>query len=110
MKKHRVQVSILNTIYTILTEESDEYIKTIAKKVEENIEQVMLNSENTSSMSATILTCLNYCDKITKSADGVNELYKQTQEYEREIEYYKDALEKANKEIKDLKNNHKNLK
>ncbi len=107
MKKHRVEVSILNTNYAILTEENDEYIKTIAKEVEQNIEQVMLNNENISSMSAVILTSMDYCDKIKKSADGVNELYKQTQEYKKMAESYREALEKANKEIESLKRNNR---
>lgn len=67
MEKHVVKVNILNTEYSLLTEENDEYVGKLAKKVEENIEQAMLNNSKISTMSAAILTAMDFCDKACKS-------------------------------------------
>ena len=67
MEKHIVKVNILNTEYSLVTEENDEYVSKLAKKVEENIEQAMLNNSNISTMSAAILTAMDFCDKACKS-------------------------------------------
>ncbi len=102
-----IKISILNTNYMIKTNEDESYVLELAKHIEENMEQIMLNGKNVSTMSAAVLTLLEYCDKLHKTVEVFEKLRKQSEEYKKEAETAKLALDKAKKEKRQIPNKEK---
>lgn len=75
-EKTRVKLKICGNEFVIIADETEEYIHTIAKLVDNKIKENNENNEKISLPMATILTALNYCDELEKERKITKELLK----------------------------------
>lgn len=81
MEKNKVKINICNTDYTIVSEDTPEYITSIAKKVDEEMENILKNNTRFSVTMAAVLTALKYCDELSKSVENCDNLRNQIKNY-----------------------------
>ena len=81
MEKNKVKINICNTDYTIVSEDTPEYITSIAKKVDEEMENILKNNTRFSVTMAAVLTALKYCDELSKSVANCDNLRNQIKNY-----------------------------
>jgi len=72
--KNRVVVNICGCSYTILADESEEYVQNIGSYVDGKVNE-MLKSARLSNLDALILTCLNLADDLHK-ANELNDSFR----------------------------------
>lgn len=81
MEKNKVKINICKTDYTIVSEDTPEYITSIAKKVDEEMENILKNNTRFSVTMAAVLTALKYCDELSKSISDCDNLRNQMKNY-----------------------------
>ncbi len=91
-KKNKVKITVAGTEYTVLTHESDEYTKNLAKEVDESIREMCTNGR-ISITAAAILTAVNLCDRIRKYEQEAESLGEQIEGY---LEAASEQLNKYN--------------
>jgi cell division protein ZapA (FtsZ GTPase activity inhibitor) len=90
------KVNICNQPYTIIGEESDEYIQKLANMVDKKMKEILNTNERISVTMAAVLTALDFCDENLKNQTTSDNLRGQLKKY------YDDAI-KARNESEDLK-------
>ncbi len=65
--KNKVKVTIADNVFTLISEESEEYTRSIADDVNNSINEIKSRGKNISVTAAVILTALNYREQIQKS-------------------------------------------
>ncbi len=116
MAPTRVKLEICGSTYTISTNEPEDYLRGLAERLDQDMNQIMVETPNASVTAAAVLTALRYLDEAEKSAFGADNLREQLQEYledasrarlaedeargevdrlRRELEYYRDQNKKA---------------
>ena len=75
----KVAVTINSRIYTVMAQESDDYIRSLAEHINEKIETVLTGGTNVMGERPLILAALNICDeyfKVNEAGYTVNEQLK----------------------------------
>lgn len=72
--KNRVVVNICGCPYTILADESEEYVQKVSSYVDSKIND-MLKTNRISNLDALVLTCLNLADDLYK-ANELNDSFR----------------------------------
>lgn len=75
----KVSVTINSRIYTVMAQESDDYIRSLAEHINEKIETVLTGGTNVMGERPLILAALNICDeyfKVNEAGYTVNEQLK----------------------------------
>lgn len=80
MSKNRVRVNIAGSSYTILSEESEDYVHSIGEEVDAKISDIKKSSSDISSLMAAILTAMDFCDLYKKSIANNNGLEDESKE------------------------------
>ena len=83
--KSKVVVQICDMEYSLLTEESEEYVKSLASEITKMIESAVYKNLRTSKTDAAMLICLELCDKIHKLSVDNSNMSRQIMEYVDEI-------------------------
>ncbi len=96
MALNKVDVTINSRRYTVLADESDEYIKNLAEHIDEKVRTVLQGGQNVMGERPIVLAALNICDEYYKCIEAGRVLQQQT-------ELAGEKLVKANAEIKRLK-------
>ena len=96
MAVNRVDVTINSRQYTVLAEESEEYLKKLAGHIDEKVKLVLKGGQNILGERPLILAALNICDEYYKCEEAGRVLQKQ-------LAACTDKLNRANAEIKSLK-------
>ncbi len=103
MLKNRVKINICGMEYTILSEESEEYIKQIAKQIDYEMGNILEINTRFSVTMAAILTALKYCDGLKKSQHDADNLRIQIKDYLEESVEARMKFDQSEKEIVSLK-------
>lgn len=82
--KNRVKLKISGSEFTIIADESPEYIKDIANMVDLRIRDYTKKSQKMSISMAAILSSINFCDELQKEKRIVTELLKKADTCEAE--------------------------
>lgn len=85
-EKNRVTVTIRNKEYTIVAEESTDYILSVAKEFNDRISQVMDGNKGLNAEKVMILAALNLCDDYLKIRQTNNALQRQVMKCAKELE------------------------
>ncbi|WIV11400.1 cell division protein ZapA [Proteiniborus sp. MB09-C3] len=101
--KERVIVNINGQEFSVLGNESEEYIMSIAKIVDDNIKEIMKKNKRLSQTMAAILAAFNMADKYTKTMNELNELNENVVEPLKEFEQVKNDLDNSNNKLRGLK-------
>ncbi len=78
--KNRVNVKIAGQIYTLVSEDSEEYMKEVAENVEEEIHKMSLITGVTAT-AAMVLAACNIADEKMKTSEALDNLRKQMKGY-----------------------------
>ena len=74
MEKKRVKLNICGSDYVIISEDNEDYIKSIGEKVSNKISENLENNSKISVTMAAVLTSLDFCDMESKCNEKLNEL------------------------------------
>jgi cell division protein ZapA len=67
MEKERlVEIKVFGQVYTVKTDTDEEHIQTVARYVNEKMDEVIKNTKSVSSINVAILTALNIADDLIK--------------------------------------------
>lgn len=100
---NRIKITIFGKDYFIKSEESEEYYKNLALKVDESISEFMKYSVNSTTQSATVMTALSAFDEIQKLTESSDNIRKQIKTYSEETAKAKAERDEALKENESLK-------
>lgn len=101
--KEKVIVNINGQEFSVLGNESEEYILSIAKIVDENIKEIMQKNKRLSQSMAAILAAFNMADKYTKTLKELNEIKENVVEPLKKFEQMKNDLNNSNLKIQGLR-------
>ncbi len=101
--KNRVKIDIAGTRFTVLSMESEEYTRSVADRLNGEINAVKRSAPGLGGGSAVMLAALNLCDNLTKSEEDADHLRRQIKEYLTESARYRSAFEEAERENEKLK-------
>ena len=92
-KEQLVEIKVFGQTYTVKTDAEEEYIKEVAKYVNDKMEEVLKKTKTVSTLNVAILTALNIADDLIKEKEKRIALL-------REVEAKsKDLVEKINVKI-----------
>lgn len=99
-EKNRVKLKICGNEFYILSQDSEEYIRTVADKVERSLQSLMNRSPNMSTTMAAVFTALEFCDEAAKATESADNLRAQIKDYLEEAAAAKsEAAELRHREI-----------
>lgn len=101
--KERVIVNINGKEFSVLGNESEEYITGIAKIVDDNIKEIMSKNKKLSQTMAAILAAFNMADKYTKTLNELNDISKNVVEPLKQFEKIKIDLDSSNSKLQGLR-------
>lgn len=102
MSMNKTRVTICGSEYVIAGEESETYIREIAREVERRIEELMGGSSCISLTMAAVLTAMNCCDEESKAVMSADNLRAQMKEYLADSARCRSEAEESRKEIERL--------
>lgn len=96
---NRVTVTIAGRAYTILAEESKEYMDQVAELVNSKITEAHANADLTVEQ-ASVLAAINVADECLKARNQVDSMREQLQTYIEENRHLRSQITKANRQQK----------
>ena len=78
---NKVRVTIAGAPYAIATTDSEKYITTLAKKLDEDITKLLDANENLSVTKAAVFCAMDYLDEYKKSTGSAENMRSQIQDY-----------------------------
>ena len=83
--KNKITVELCDKEYSLVTEENENYVQELATEINDMIESMIYQNIRLSKSDATILACLDLCDKNRKLSDNNDNMRKQVAMYIDEI-------------------------
>jgi len=90
--KNKITIELCDKEYVLLSEEGEDYVKSLAAEINGLIEEITYKNLRTSKADATVLTCLDLCDRNRKLTDNNDNMRKQ-------ITMYVDEIAMLNKKV-----------
>ena len=78
---NKVRVTIAGTSYAIATTDTEKYILSLAKKLDEDITKLLDDNENLSVTKAAVFCAMDYLDEYRKSTGSAENMRGQIQDY-----------------------------
>ena len=78
---NKVRVTIAGAPYAIATTDTENYITTLAKKLDDDITKLLDNNGNLSVTKAAVFCAMDYLDEYRKSAGSAENMRSQIQDY-----------------------------
>ena len=78
---NKVRVTIAGAPYAIATTDTESYITSLAKKLDEDITQLLDDNGNLSLSKAAVFCAMDYLDEYRKSAGSAENMRSQIQDY-----------------------------
>lgn len=110
MSANKMRFNVCGTDYVITTTDTEEYVKSLAEKLDEDMTAVMTDTPSASTATAAVITALDYLDEMKKTEDGAANMRAQIKDYLEDTAKSKLAAEEAhaetetaNKEIERLR-------
>ena len=100
---NKVRVNIAGTPYAIATTDSEKYIQSLAKKLDEDITKLLDENENLSVTKAAVFCAMDYLDEYRKSTGSAENMRSQIQSYIADAAHAKLAEDKAKAENETLR-------
>ena len=85
MEKRRVRLEINGVVCGLITQESDEYMRSLAEEVGEMITEIQIASPYITREAAAITAALSYCDDARKNGQKSRQLQERVDELEAEV-------------------------
>ncbi len=100
---NRIRLHIAGSEYTLTTDEPEEYVRALAKTVDDRISVALAADDRVSAMMAAVLTCLDLADESQKAADSADNLRGQIQGYLEDNSNVRQELDAAKRELDRLR-------
>ena len=78
---NKVRVTIAGAPYAIATTDSEKYIASLAKRLDEDITKLLDTNENLSVTKAAVFCAMDYLDEYKKSTGSAENMRSQIQDY-----------------------------
>ena len=106
--KNKITVELCDKEYALLSEESDEYVRSLATEINQMVEKTAYSNLRISKADATVLTCLDLCDRNRKLMVSNDNMRKQIMMHVDEIADLNKKLsayerQKSGKSLKNMK-------
>ena len=101
--KNRVKLKIADCDISVVSEDKEEYIRTIGSQVDEYIRSLMESSPAMSTTHAAVFAALDFCDELAKEKIASDRLRSQIKEYSDEAAQARQNEEEALRQLKALK-------
>jgi len=108
--KNRVTVKIADNEYTIVADETEEYIRKIGGMVNSRMTEMLEANPRMSTLMAAVLCCTNFCDELMKAQNAADNLRAQMKTYLDESAKYRAEADEARREIARLNNEIQSLR
>lgn len=96
--KEKYTVEISGVQLAIVTDETEEYIKSLAQQISDRVKAMIMSSKKCSKVEATLFCALDYLDEKTKTEQAMDNLRKQIDGYIKDLE----ELKRENDELKKI--------
>ena len=100
---NKVRVTIAGAPYAIATTDSEKYITSLAKKLDEDITKLLDTNDNLSVTKAAVFCAMDYLDEYRKSTGSAENMRSQIQSYIADAAHAKLAEDKAKAENETLR-------
>lgn len=103
MPTRKVKLEIGGSSYVVSTNDSEEYILGLAERLDQDMNQMMMETPNASVTAAAVITALSYLDEAEKNASGADNMRAQIQDYLEDAAKARIAAEEARRESERLR-------
>lgn len=103
MPSNKVKLEICGSSYVISTNDAPEYLIGLAERLDQDMNQIMVDTPNASVTAAAVITALGYLDEAEKSAFGADNMRAQLQDYLEDAAKARMAAEEAKREVEKLR-------
>lgn len=100
---NKVRVTIAGTQYAVATTDSEKYITSLAKKLDEDITKLLSENDKLSVTKAAVFCAMGYLDEYHKSLSSAENMRSQIQGYIADAAHAKLAEDKAKAENEALR-------
>lgn len=101
--KNRIKIDIAGTRFTVISEESELYTRSVAERLNSEVNAIRKAAPGLSANSAVMLAALNICDQLMKSEEDADSLRHQVKDYLNDAAKYRSSFEEAERENARLK-------
>lgn len=108
MEKNKISVFVAGQKLTLITSDSERYVRDIASRVDTAINS-MFTASNLSREKCAVMAALDFCDDEAKSRAALNEVKEQIKDYLKDSQTLRDEIEKLKAEIEKLKGDKEEL-
>ena len=105
-----MKLNICGTDYVIISDETEEYMKSIADEVSNEMDEVLKTNVRVSVVMAAALTALKYCDESKKYMNDADNLRTQIKDYLEEAVGARMQADEARKDVLRLEGEIEDLK
>lgn len=110
MRKNKIVLTICGMEFSILSDDSVEYVKATGRAVDEKIKGLVDNNNRLSVAMAAIVAALDYCDELQKTNGSIDNLRAEIKQYLEESAAYRHDAEEARREVERLKRELQNMR
>lgn len=110
MPRNKVVVKINGSEYSLVGDENEDYLFSIANYLDKKIKETLLSNPKHSTTSAAVLTALTVTDALFKDKKEIEALKKQIQEPEDKIKELKEEYDKLHEAYLQLSSEYKKFK
>ena len=103
MPANKIKLEICGASYVIATTDTEEYILSLAEKLDADMNQMMTNNPSASIATAAVITALGYLDELKKSTSGADNMRAQIKDYLEDAAKANFSAEEARREVERLR-------
>lgn len=100
---NRVKVEILGAIYTIASPESEEYVRSLASEIDNQVNRLIDSDPKLTPNAALVLCAMGYADSYHKSEQSADNMRAQITDYLDDASKARAELDNARRELDKLK-------
>ncbi len=98
MPANKVKLEICGSTYVIATTDTEEYVTSLAEKLDNDMTQMLAGTPTASIATAAVITALGYLDELKKSTIGADNMRAQIKDYLEDAAKAKLAAEESRRE------------
>ena len=83
--KNKITIELCDKEFSLLSDEPEDYVKSLAKEINQMIQETAYKNLRISKSDAAVLTCLDLCDQNRKLTENNDNMRKTISEYIDEI-------------------------
>lgn len=103
MPANKIKLEICGSNYVIATTDTEEYVLSLAEKLDSDMTQMLASNPTASVTTAAVITALGYLDELKKSTSGADNMRAQIKDYLEDAASAKMAAEEVRRENAALK-------